>query len=84
MKKKKMVTLLFVIALLAAMFFTNPGRADVHSKVKEKEGFFSIVDVSERINCLFFSFYKVEKWSMKSVDKTSYLYLGIFGQVIEL
>ena len=83
-KRSKVISSLFVVVLLGVMFFTNPDTADAYSKIKEKEGKLSYVDVSKRINCFLFSFYQVEKLSLKSTEKGSYKYLGILGQVIEL
>ena len=84
MKKEfKIISSLLIAGFFVLMFLTNPDRASVHKKIKEKEGFFSIVHVSKRINCLLFSFYDVNILSVKR-EPEQYLYLGILGQVIEL
>ena len=80
----KVLMTLFVVGVLVAMFFTNPGEADVYRKVKEKEGKLSMVDVSDRTNFFLFSLYRVDFPISFKHSKQSYLYLGIFNQVVEI
>ena len=82
-KVGKIIISLFILGLVTIMFFTNPSEVDIYQKVKDKEGGFSSVAVSKRMNLLLFSIYRVDILSRKRSHK-SYIYIGVIGQGVEL
>ena len=78
------IPLLLTVALIIVMVLTNPKQDEVVQELKNREGPISLVQVVERKNLIVLSLYKIQVSSINQGLMKSKIYIGVFGQVIEL